>query len=93
MITRPGNRWRVAGSLPEERLESLYTAPGFGGETTSRARVIRELIDEIRRLRRLVDDPRGFERGPAVVESRRGHGRDTPRRGPQALRSSTTSRL
>lgn len=45
-------------SLPEERLESLYTAPGFGGETTMRARVIRELIDEIRRLRRLADDPR-----------------------------------
>ena len=39
--------------LPEERLASLYDAPGFGGETTQRAKVIRELIDEIRRLREL----------------------------------------
>lgn len=37
--------------LPEERLASLYDAPDFGGETTMRAKVIRELIDEIRRLR------------------------------------------
>ena len=37
--------------LPEERLESLYTADGFGGEKTMRAKVIRELIDEIRLLR------------------------------------------
>ncbi len=36
--------------LPEERLASLYEAPGFGGETTQRAKVIRELIDEIRQL-------------------------------------------
>src|SRR5689334_13936223 len=38
-------------SLPEARLASLYDAPEFGGETTMRAKVIRELIDEIRRLR------------------------------------------
>jgi hypothetical protein len=30
----------------------LYTSEGFGGETTMRAKVIRELIDEIRELRR-----------------------------------------
>lgn len=38
--------------LPEARLEGLYDAADFGGEKTMRARVIRELIDEIRALRR-----------------------------------------
>ena len=38
--------------LPDERLDLLYKSEGFGGETTMRARVIRELIDEIRTLRR-----------------------------------------
>ena len=38
--------------MPEARLESLYTAEEFGGERTMRAKVIRELIDEIRELRR-----------------------------------------
>lgn len=37
--------------LTEERLASLYIADAFGGETTMRAKVIRELIDEIRALR------------------------------------------
>ncbi len=37
--------------LTEERLTSLYDAEGFGGEKTMRAKVIRELIDEIRVLR------------------------------------------
>jgi hypothetical protein len=37
--------------LTEERLSTLYDAEGFGGEKTMRARVIRELIDEIRALR------------------------------------------
>ncbi len=37
--------------LTEERLASLYDAEGFGGEKTMRAKVIRELIDEIRLLR------------------------------------------
>jgi hypothetical protein len=37
--------------LTEERLTLLYDAEGFGGETTMRAKVIRELIDEIRVLR------------------------------------------
>jgi hypothetical protein len=41
--------------LPEARLESLYKAPDFGGEKTMRARVIRELIDEIRTLRTDLD--------------------------------------
>jgi hypothetical protein len=41
----------LPSKLPEERLASLYDAPGFGGETTQSAKVIRELIDEIRRLR------------------------------------------
>ena len=38
--------------MTDERLDSLYEADGFGGETTLRAKVIRELIDEIRQLRR-----------------------------------------
>lgn len=38
-------------SLPESRLENLYDAADMGGERTTRANVIRELIDEIRRLR------------------------------------------
>lgn len=48
---------RVSG-LTDERLNSLYDADGFGGEKTMRAKVIRELIDEIRQLRRdLVTGP------------------------------------
>ena len=43
----------VGGSrMTEERLDSLYESDGFGGEKTMRAKVIRDLIDEIRRLRR-----------------------------------------
>jgi len=41
--------------LPDSRLDALYEADGFGGETTMRAKVIRELIDEIRRLRYQLD--------------------------------------
>jgi hypothetical protein len=37
--------------LTDDRLNSLYRADDFGGEKTMRARVIRELIDEIRLLR------------------------------------------
>jgi hypothetical protein len=43
--------------LPETRLASLYDADGFGGEKTMRAKVIRELIDEIRALRRELTNP------------------------------------
>ena len=39
-------------SLTEERLRLIYEGEGFGGEKTMRAKVIRELIDEIRHLRR-----------------------------------------
>jgi hypothetical protein len=39
-------------SFSDERLASLYESDGFGGEKTMRAKVIRELIDEIRALRR-----------------------------------------
>jgi len=38
-------------SLTEERLRLIYEGEGFGGEKTMRAKVIRELIDEIRALR------------------------------------------
>jgi len=38
--------------LPDARLDALYDGEGFGGDRTMRARVIRELIDEIRALRR-----------------------------------------
>lgn len=37
--------------LTDARLQSLYDAEGFGGESTMRAKVFRELIDEIRALR------------------------------------------
>lgn len=38
-------------TLTDSRLDSLYVSEGFGGERTMRAKVIRELIDEIRTLR------------------------------------------
>jgi len=38
-------------ALTDTRLASLYESEGFGGEKTMRAKVIRELIDEIRALR------------------------------------------
>ena len=41
----------MASSLTDERLAALYVGEGFGGNTTMRAKVIRELIDEIRALR------------------------------------------
>jgi hypothetical protein len=44
-----------ASSLTEERLRLIYEGEGFGGEKTMRAKVIRELIDEIRALRRELD--------------------------------------
>jgi hypothetical protein len=37
--------------LTAARLDLLYEADGFGGEKTMRAKVVRELIDEIRALR------------------------------------------
>ena len=40
-----------SSSLTDERLDALYVGEGFGGNTTMRAKVIRELIDEIRALR------------------------------------------
>jgi hypothetical protein len=43
-------------TLTDARLDSLYQADGFGGEKTMRARVIRELIDEIRALRRRLSE-------------------------------------
>lgn len=42
---------RRPSPLTDERLQSLYDADGFGGEKTMRAKVIRELIDEIKALR------------------------------------------
>ena len=45
-----------ASSLPNSRLDSLYESEGFGGEKTLRAKVMRELIDEIRILRRELDE-------------------------------------
>lgn len=43
-------------SLTDERLQSIYEADGFGGERTMRAKVIRELVDEIRSLRTELDE-------------------------------------
>lgn len=51
MVERTFESVERRSSLPDERLASLYDADGFGGEKTMRAKVIRELIDEIRALR------------------------------------------
>ena len=40
-----------SSSLTDARLQSLYESDSFGGEKTMRAKVVRELIDEIRHLR------------------------------------------
>jgi len=48
-------------TLTEERLASLYDGDGFGGEKTMRAKVIRELIDEIRLLRGELDSQQRSE--------------------------------
>jgi hypothetical protein len=53
-----------ASSLTDERLNLLYTGKDFGGETTMRAAVIRELIDEIRALRLEVARSGDVERQP-----------------------------
>ena len=45
--------------LPAERLDALYVGEGFGGDKTMRAKVMRELIDEIRQLRRELEITRG----------------------------------
>ena len=50
--------------LTEERLALLYDAEGFGGETTIRAKVVRELIDEIRLLRSELIDAEARPEGP-----------------------------
>lgn len=55
-MTKAGSRTYVrivprASALTKTRLAALYEADGFGGEKTMRAKVIRELIDEIRALR------------------------------------------
>lgn len=55
---------RRATKLPETRLAGLYDADDFGGEKTMRAKVIRELIDEIRLLRRELDVSRQHD-GPS----------------------------
>ena len=51
-------------SLTDDRLAALYVGEGFGGDNTMRAKVIRELIDEIRTLRAELADPRTSERQP-----------------------------
>jgi ribosomal protein L19E len=48
-------------ALPESRLDALYESAGFGGEKTMRAKVIRELIDEIRALRRDLESMKAGE--------------------------------
>lgn len=50
-----------ASRITDERLASLYEADGFGGEKTMRAKVIRELIDEIRALRHALSRAEGCE--------------------------------
>jgi hypothetical protein len=53
--------------LTEERLTSLYDAEGFGGEKTMRAKVIRELIDEIRVLRSELLEAETHQDGPPTA--------------------------
>ena len=48
-------------SLTDDRLDALYVGEGFGGNNTMRAKVIRELIDEIRSLRAELADSDGAE--------------------------------
>jgi hypothetical protein len=48
-------------SLTDDRLTTLYVGEGFGGNNTMRAKVIRELIDEIRALRAELADSDGAE--------------------------------
>ena len=50
--------------LTDERLDGLYIGEGFGGDSTLRARVIRELVDEIRALRRELGSPTPDDGGP-----------------------------
>ena len=58
--------------LTEERLTSLYEAEGFGGEKTMRAKVIRELIDEIRVLRSELLQAEADQDGPPTGRDDRG---------------------
>lgn len=58
---------RRASPLTDTRLQSLYEADGFGGEKTMRAKVIRELIDEIRALRDELDGT-DEERAPLLPD-------------------------
>jgi hypothetical protein len=53
--------------LTEERLTSLYDGDGFGGEKTMRAKVIRELIDEIRVLRSELLEAERHQDGPPTA--------------------------
>lgn len=64
---------RRVSTLTDSRLDGLYEADGFGGEKTMRAKVIRELIDEVRLLRHELDaatvvgrPSQGESRGPAI---------------------------
>jgi hypothetical protein len=52
-------------SLTAARLDLLYEADGFGGEKTMRAKVVRELIDEIRALRGELREVAGERSPPA----------------------------
>jgi hypothetical protein len=54
-----------ATKLTEDRLSLLYAGQDFGGETTMRAAVIRELIDEIRAMRLEVARLDSKQRHPA----------------------------
>lgn len=44
--------------MTEARLASIYESEGLGGANTMRAKVIRELVDEIRVLRRELAEAR-----------------------------------
>jgi hypothetical protein len=52
------------GGLTDERLASIYEGEGFGGGTSMRAKVVRELVDEIRSLRHELASVRAREPFP-----------------------------
>ncbi len=69
-IERHRSDGQEPSGLTEERLASLYDAEGFGSEKTMQAKVIRELIDEIRvlRARQSREAPRPFGEGSATID-------------------------
>lgn len=71
--------------MTEARLSSLYESERFGGEKTMRSKVIRELIDEIRVLRRELALAEGRE--PVAVPKSDGKSAEFAHTAPASRRS------